>query len=629
MKLKIKLSSYIQLFFILLSILTGIIFIFIYQSYKQILIDNFQNKHITQTQQIREDYRLLLDKLQYDFKTKEEDNIKKMNELYLYYKENKDNFNMKKAQEYLNKDVYFGEYQIFFINKKYTIEDASYTPDIGYNLGEYKSMRDLFDSLFNKQIDIDISAITLNTIDFKRYLLKLSDDEKYLLQIGFSLNIYDEMKKKYNKYNVNSNLLDIYLANEIHIQKISFDEEKLSKNKKDLKNGWILTKNILSELYNYSNLKDDQKKDVLNILNSDIRIKDIKINEHIDKLFKHNELIHNLDLSNNNFVIYSITDGLFSKTSETKLVIKTTYNTNELVNNLNDVQRNMILSFIAILVILSLIYFFISKFVSSNLSIFINHIQNNEESTLKNINILEIDFLQNNYNILRKKLINEIELNSNLLQENKRFIADTVHQIRTPLTNIMMNGEMVKKFQKDDSLSSFIDKIDSSVNMLSNSYEDLAYITTYDTIEYLAKNIDISFLLKNRIKFFSTISKVNKKEIESNIEDNIFIKINQIECERIIDNNISNAIKYATKNQLITINLFKNRDTVILEFKSFGNSIQNKHRVFEKNYRENEAKRGLGLGLNMVKNICDKYKITYDVAYIENQNIFTYTFLIS
>ena len=34
---------------------------------------------------------------------------------------------------------------------------------------------------------------------------------------------------------------------------------------------------------------------------------------------------------------------------------------------------------------------------------------------------------------------------------------------------------------------------------------------------------------------------------------------------------------------------------------------------FEKNYRENEAKRGLGLGLNMVKNICDKYKITYDV----------------
>lgn len=287
------------------------------------------------------------------------------------------------------------------------------------------------------------------------------------------------------------------------------------------------------------------------------------------------------------------------------------------------------MSFIAILVILSLIYFFISKFVSSNLSIFINHIQNNEESTLKNINILEIDFLQNNYNILRKKLINEIELNSNLLQENKRFIADTVHQIRTPLTNIMMNGEMVKKFQKDDSLSSFIDKIDSSVNMLSNSYEDLAYITTYDTIEYLAKNIDISFLLKNRIKFFSTISKVNKKEIESNIEDNIFIKINQIECERIIDNNISNAIKYATKNQLITINLFKNRDTVILEFKSFGNSIQNKHRVFEKNYRENEAKRGLGLGLNMVKNICDKYKITYDVAYIENQNIFTYTFLIS
>jgi signal transduction histidine kinase len=275
---------------------------------------------------------------------------------------------------------------------------------------------------------------------------------------------------------------------------------------------------------------------------------------------------------------------------------------------------------------LVLIYIFIVKSVSSKLSELINHIQNNENSTLENINIQEINFLHNNYNDLREKLLKEIELNSNLLKENKRFIADTVHQIRTPLTNIMMNGEMVKKFQKDDSLSSFIDKIDASINMLSNSYEDLSYITTSDTIEYPATKVNISSMLKNRIKFFSTISKVNKKEIISNIEDDIFIYINQIELERIIDNNISNGIKYATKDELIIINLFKNTDFIILEFKTFGNPIQNKNRVFEKNYRESEAKRGLGLGLNMVKNICDKYETTYSVTYKDNQNIFIYTF---
>lgn len=88
--------------------------------------------------------------------------------------------------------------------------------------------------------------------------------------------------------------------------------------------------------------------------------------------------------------------------------------------------------------------------------------------------------------------------------------------------------------------------------------------------------------IKRQDQIFSTISKVSKKEIESNIEDNIFININQIEVERIIDNNISNAIKYATKNELITINLYKNNDKLILEFKSFGNAIKNKDRILIK-----------------------------------------------
>ena len=48
--------------------------------------------------------------------------------------------------------------------------------------------------------------------------------------------------------------------------------------------------------------------------------------------------------------------------------------------------------------------------------------------------------------------------------------------------------------------------------------------------------------------------------------------------------------------------------------------------IFEKNYREEESKRGLGLGLNIVKNICDKYNILYVASYQNGQNIFTYTF---
>jgi len=188
----------------------------------------------------------------------------------------------------------------------------------------------------------------------------------------------------------------------------------------------------------------------------------------------------------------------------------------------------------------------------------------------------------------------------------------------------MMNSEMIKRSQKDDTMSNFIDQINASINMLTNSYEDLSYITSFDTIEYKPINLSVTDILSQRVKFFKTISKVNFKEIVTDIQPNIYFNINQIELERLIDNNISNAIKYADTHKLITINLTKVNDTVSLEFKSFGNPIKETSKIFDKNYREDDSKRGLGLGLNMVRGICVKYGISYEVTYEKNQNIFTY-----
>jgi signal transduction histidine kinase len=266
------------------------------------------------------------------------------------------------------------------------------------------------------------------------------------------------------------------------------------------------------------------------------------------------------------------------------------------------------------------------KRLSNPLLKIIDNIKNNQYSDISNIKIEEMAVLNESYNDLHNRLNKEIKRSSNILKDKNQFIADTVHQLRTPLTNIMMNGEMIKQFQTDKSLSSYIDKIDSSINMLSNFYEDLAYVVSADTIEYPPNNINLSDFLKKRIEFFSIISKVSHKEIQATIEEDIFTHINQIELERIIDNNLSNGMKYATKNKPITITLSQSNDTAILAIRTYGNPIKDTTKIFEKNFREDEAKRGLGLGLNMVKNICEKYHIFYDVTYEDGQNVFIYNF---
>ena len=483
-------------------------------------------------------------------------------------------------------------------------------------------MRNLFDSIFNKEVPLDISPIKVDSssMQFNRYILKRSNDGKYLLQIGFTLDIYKELKEKYHSIK-GKKALELYLATEYVIQKIELD--KTVHAKLSLQNSWENTKSYLSQLVNDLQIENGH----LNILlDSDIKDKSIQINKEIGQLFNDGKLLYNLDLSKSQLSTYSITNGLFNKSSETILLVKIIYSTTELEEDIKSIFNQFIFQLVFIIIILGLIYLFILKSIVTPLLRIINHIENNQHSNVDGLKVTEINILNVCYNEMHLKMNKRIEENISLLKDNRRFIADTVHQIRTPLTNIMMNSEMVKKFQTDDSLSTFIDKIDSSINMLSNSYEDLAYITTADTIEYPPSKVDASEMVQKRIRFFTTISKVNHKEIQAEIEEDIFLNINLIELERVIDNNISNGIKYGTKNKPIIINLLRTNDRVTMEFKTFGKPLKNNVKVFDKNYREDEAKRGLGLGLNMVKSICEKNDVTYGATYTDGKNIFTYTF---
>lgn len=558
-----------------------------------------------------------------------------------------------------------------FINSEVRLHKKAILNSIQNRNSDFEGKKELFYNISKDALDLlkkdkNLNLSALKSVLKTKYDLKGFDFEIYLID-----NFYKIYKTTYNKdlnldlKNISNakNLLDKSLDGNIHFSKfINSDpvslEYRLYSYSSISENDFLELSFINTEISNTSmssliqNLQSNSSVKVYRVFKNKDGFSYYDLLKRLESESKEQfykslnvverEYISQNDIMNSaiNFVqteelnenILTITTPIFDKNMFEVLgfenvVIELKIDLSEKIEFMDEMENLFIGSLIVIFFLLLLIFIFIQNRFTIPIESILKSIKDSkkvdEELLLYNNELSKIAI---KYNILYDNFKKELELNSNLLDENMRFIADTVHQIRTPLTNIMMNGEMIKKFQKDKTMDTFIEQIDASISMLSNSYEDLAYLVTSNSISYKPKNIELSEAIKDRIKFFTTISKVNFKKIESKLEEGIFVSINDMELERIIDNNISNAIKYAFKDKNIEIILKKVNNFAILEFRSYGNEIKNKDKIFNKYYREDEAKRGLGLGLFMVGNICMKYDIKYEVLYKNNQNIFKYAF---
>jgi signal transduction histidine kinase len=106
----------------------------------------------------------------------------------------------------------------------------------------------------------------------------------------------------------------------------------------------------------------------------------------------------------------------------------------------------------------------------------------------------------------------------------------------------------------------------------------------------------------------------------------ITINFNETKLQRIIDNNLSNAIKYTKHHQDITISLECEKHFVHLSFASKSVVIKDTKKIFDEYYRENKYNDGFGLGLNLVKSICDEQRVGITLESNEEITKFRYRF---
>ncbi len=213
------------------------------------------------------------------------------------------------------------------------------------------------------------------------------------------------------------------------------------------------------------------------------------------------------------------------------------------------------------------------------------------------------------------EIYNSKQTISQLLHRQDMFIKKIMHELNTPLGIISLNSDSIeRKTGEMEELNS----IKASTKTLSSIYSDLSYLVKKENPNYTIKQIDVVKFLSSRILFFDELAQIKNIDIQLEVENDFFISINEYEFERIIDNILSNAIKYSNENSTITLYLFIQEGRYFLSIKDTGIGIENIETIFIPYFQQSNENLGFGLGLTIVKEICDKYDIKVEVKSAKN-----------
>lgn len=243
--------------------------------------------------------------------------------------------------------------------------------------------------------------------------------------------------------------------------------------------------------------------------------------------------------------------------------------------------------------------------------------------TLKSLTHL-IQKSTNDYQEQSLVLQKEKSYSQNLLISQKQFLKHAVHETNTPLSVIMGNIEL---YEMQDGKNKYITNIEVALKNLCSIYDDLSYLVKKDQIKYPKHELDLVDYVRSRVEFFSTVAqRVNSQFVFDIPQMEMMILFNESKLQRIVDNTLTNAIKYSYENEDIYIYLEPKEDDYSLKISSHSKMIQEPNKIFEEYYREEESQDGFGLGLNLVKRICTEEDVKIDVESDKNKTSFEYIF---
>ena len=193
----------------------------------------------------------------------------------------------------------------------------------------------------------------------------------------------------------------------------------------------------------------------------------------------------------------------------------------------------------------------------------------------------------------------------------KSLISDISHQVRTPLSNIMLYVGLLKEANLDDKALALADKIESNSEKLDFFMKELikSSYTEQEIITVYPQKINIEELVSKACQLVELLALKKNIIICRQNTDGICYADKKWTVEAI-GNIIENAIKYSPENSKVYINVISYESFICIQVKDTGIGIAEKEqgKVFQRFYRGENVKNnsGFGIGLYLAREVLSK-----------------------
>ena len=206
------------------------------------------------------------------------------------------------------------------------------------------------------------------------------------------------------------------------------------------------------------------------------------------------------------------------------------------------------------------------------------------------------------------------------MEAQKGFITNASHELKTPLTVIRANTEMIEMLDGESEWTKSILRQAERLTGLIQNLVTIARAEEYES-DAISDDCDITLAVLETVKIFEPVAKNEGKKITQNLTENVRMRAMDSQIRQLTSLLVDNAIKYCDDNGTICVVLNRKGRSTSLEVSNdyLEGEGQDYSRFFERFYRADEShnpeKGGYGIGLSIAESIVKVYKGSIDVSW--------------